>query len=647
YPDGKGFTFEYNAAGRRTRRVGHDGYTLNYGYDAAGRLQSLTQGNTNVLVTYTYDAAGQFVREDKGNGTFTTYTYDAAGQVVALTNHASLVTFHSFFNYTYDAKGNRLTMTTAAGLTSYGYDALNQLIGVTYPGGRHVTYAYDAAGNRTLVSDNGTNTVYTANSLNQYTQAGAVTFGYDTDGNMTSRTDSTGTTTYDYDTENRLVRVATPTNGVFQYTYDALGNRTAVTHNGVTSRYLHDPIGLVDVAAEYAAGGSLVARYDHALGLVARTDSGGNPAFYSFDALGNTRELTGTGGTVLNAYDYDAFGETTVTNEAVPNAFRFVGRVGITEESANQHYMRARFFLAESGRFGSPDPAHLSGGDANLYRYALNNPVNYLDPSGRFWNIAAGAIIGGGFYLFENGVKSGIEGKWTGNWVGFGASVVVGGLTSGLAVEAVGAVGLGVLKAASAGLTSILDEMGKPKEKIGPLDEGNFIAGLVGSGLGSAFGGSLSKWVLGSIERELLAAFAEGSYEELIGRTTEFVGVVGVVPWVSQSAVSTFVVRPFDPNDKIGPTGIGPNRVVSAQDEMEYMIRFENTATASAPVQELIVVDYLDAGLDWTTARFKEMAYGGRMITPPVGSQSFSIRDTPPADSPAITGIAAGQMVVN
>lgn len=119
------------------------------------------------------------------------------------------------------------------------------------------------------------------------------------------------------------------------------------------------------------------------------------------------------------------------------------------------------------------------------------------------------------------------------------------------------------------------------------------------------------------------------------------------VPGEDGGSATNDVVRPIDPNDKLGPAGVGPNRVVSAQDEMEYMIRFENFATASAPVQELIVVDYLDAGLDWTTARFKEMAYGGRIITPAAGSQSFAIRDTPPADSPALTGIAAAQMVVN
>ena len=646
YPDGKGFTFEYNAAGRRTRRLGHDGYTLNYGYDAAGRLETLTEGATNEMVRYVYDSAGRLTRETKGNGTFTTYVSDLAAQVVALTNHAPDGVAQSYFNYTYDAKGNRLTMTTAAGVTSYGYDALNQLTGVTYPGGRHVTYAYDAAGNRTLVSDNGTNTAYSANSLNQYTQAGAATFGYDPDGNMTSRTHATGTTTYDYDAENRLVRVATPSNGVFQYTYDALGNRTAVAHDGVTNRYLHDPIGLVDVAAEYDTVGSLVARYDHALGLVARSDALGKPAFYSFDALGNTRELTGTGGSLLNVYDYDAFGAATVASETVGNAFRFVGRLGVAEEGANLHYMRSRFYSAASGGFVSPDPTLLNGGDANLYRYAQNNPVNQLDPSGKFAQIAAGAALGGVFYVFENGVKSGVgylmDGKWEwkGNWVGFGASVFYGGMTAAVPVAGVGALGHGIVRVANTVMANVMDAMGSSNKD---FNGGDFIAGLVGSGLGSAFGGSLSKWVLGSASR----AITEASYEELIARTVEFAGVVGVVPLVFQSAASTAVVRPRDPNDKIGPAGIGPNRVVSSQDEMEYMVRFENFATASAPVQELIVVDYLDAGLDWTTARFKEMAYGGRIITPAVGSQSFVIRDTPPADSPAITGIAAAQMVVN
>ncbi|MEI8196737.1 MAG: DUF11 domain-containing protein [Phycisphaerae bacterium] len=105
------------------------------------------------------------------------------------------------------------------------------------------------------------------------------------------------------------------------------------------------------------------------------------------------------------------------------------------------------------------------------------------------------------------------------------------------------------------------------------------------------------------------------------------------------------VVRPKDPNDKIGPIGIGPHQVVSASDPMEYMVRFENAVSATAPVQELIVVDYLDTNLDWTTVEFKQIAYGDRMITPPANSQSFSLRDAP-TNSNTITGVAAAKMFV-
>jgi YD repeat-containing protein len=379
YPDGKGFTFEYNAAGRRTRRTGTDGYILNYGYDAAGRLETLTDGNNDLMVRYAYDPAGRLQRETKGNGTYTTYSYDLAGQVLEVTNHAPDGTVQSFYRYTYDAKGNRLTMTTLVGVTHYEYDALNQLIGVTYPDNRHVTYEYDAAGNRKTVNDNGANTTYTANSLNQYTQAGPTSFQYDTDGNMTGKSDTAGTTTYQYDVENRLVRVETPAEGIFEYTYDALGNRTAVTHDGVTSRYLHDPIGLVDVAAEYDNSGTLVARYDHGLGLVARTDGSGNEAFYSFDALGNTRELTDGSGQVVNEYDYDAFGRVTLSSAAIPNDYKFGARLGVADGGQELVFKNAANYDPISGRTLS---ARELGGtnvlETPVYSSA-NNPSKLLD----------------------------------------------------------------------------------------------------------------------------------------------------------------------------------------------------------------------------------------------------------------------------
>ena len=199
-------------------------------------------------------------------------------------------------------------MASMAGMTTYGYDALNQLTSVYYPSDRQVTYAYDASGNRMAVNDTGTNTTYAANSVNEYTQTGATTFLYDADGNLTNQTVASGTTTYQYDFDNRLVGVVTPANDTWQYVYDSLGNRTAAVHNGATNSFLVDPVGIADEAAEYNSSGMLVARYDDGLGLVSRVDASGNPAYYGFDGLGNTRQLTGNGGSTLNSYDcYELF----------------------------------------------------------------------------------------------------------------------------------------------------------------------------------------------------------------------------------------------------------------------------------------------------------------------------------------------------
>ena len=632
YPDGKGFTFSYNAAGHRTRRAGHDGYTLLYGYDGAGRLQSLSNNVSGLEVSYLYDSAGQLIRENKGNGTYTTYTYDLAGQVLALTNCAPNGVAQSFFNYTYDLKGNRLTMTTAAGATSYGYDALNQLTSVTYPGGRHVTYAYDAAGNRITVSDNGTNTVYSANILNQYTQAGAASFGYDNDGNLISRSDLTGITTYQYDAENRLTQVTTPTNGVFQYAYDALGNRTTVTHNGTTTRHLHDPVGLVDVAAEYDVGGTLVARYDHALGLVARADSGGNTAFYSFDALGNTREITGTGGAVLNAYDYDAFGAAKVVTEAMVNPFKFVGQLGVTEEGTQLHFMRARSFTSELGRFIAKDPLNFSGGDLNLYGYAQNQPVQFVDPLGTTTLMQARHMlttmlrnnnpddrkIQRANHYFENRLNMGgsedlatslVKAAWwtsaTVAWAVVKNDIIFVNATFNLDIRP--------------------NHLRIGKFGFNETEERNHWIyadwGEVGAGLWGVWDGL---W-----EFDPPKLFLPQNVIQYL------------------NSANSSVVRPRDPNDKIAPAGVGPNHVVPAQDEMDYMIRFENFATASAPVQELIVVDYLDANFDWSTVKFKEIAYGGRILVVTNQAQTFNIRDVPPTNSPAVTGVGVASMVVN
>lgn len=386
YHDGKGFTFAYDAAGRRTRRTSHDGYTLRYFYNSLGKLKRLEDGTGRQIIQYLYDGAGRLSRENKGNNTWTTYEYDAAGQVLRLVNYGTNGVPISRFDYTYDANGNRTSMTTLEGKTSYVHDSIGQLTGVTYPSGRNVTYAYDAAGNRTAVNDDGTNMLYTVNGLNQYAQVGDSNYLYDADGNLTNKLSSF----FVYDSENRLISLTTPA-GIWSYTYNAFGNRVETTHNGDTTKYAIDPIGLGNVVAVFDGGDGLIARYDHGLGLVDRKDSAGNTAYYSFSVIGHTTELTDSRGIVKNTYSYDPFGISLSKVEAVDNPFEFVGRFGVMNDGDEITYMRERFYSQAVGRFLSTDPIGIEG-DINLYRYANNSPTRFVDPKGENLVVGIGVL---------------------------------------------------------------------------------------------------------------------------------------------------------------------------------------------------------------------------------------------------------------
>ncbi|MFM7583167.1 MAG: hypothetical protein ACKO9F_10695 [Caldilinea sp.] len=71
------------------------------------------------------------------------------------------------------------------------------------------------------------------------------------------------------------------------------------------------------------------------------------------------------------------------------------------------------------------------------------------------------------------------------------------------------------------------------------------------------------------------------------------------------------VVRPIDPNDKIGPAGLGAQKIVATDSALHYTINFENMPIATAPVQELFITDDLDVNLDWSSLQLTSIAYGG------------------------------------
>src|ERR1019366_7232338 len=99
------------------------------------------------------------------------------------------------------------------------------------------------------------------------------------------------------------------------------------------------------------------------------------------DRLGSVRQNVSDGGTLLDAINYDSFGQIlSETDASAGDRFKFTAREwdGLFDE----YYYRRRYYGADTGRFKSIDPMGFAAGDSDLYRYVGNGPTNFTDPTG-------------------------------------------------------------------------------------------------------------------------------------------------------------------------------------------------------------------------------------------------------------------------
>jgi RHS repeat-associated protein len=385
-------TVLYGTDGNITQIVDQTGFTVNYGYDAVGRLSKLTDGNGNLIESYTYDPAGNLKSETKGNGTSTTYQYNADGDTTQITNLAPGGSINSQMTYAYSAVGEVTSTTTGGVTTAYQYDADGELISASSPGDT-ILYAYDPDGNRTSVTDNGVVTNYVSNDVNEYTSTTTngvtTTYQYDANGNLIAATTGGQTTSYTFNTVNQLTAVSGP-NGTFSYAYDALGYQISSTTDGQTTNNLIDPFGLGNVAAQFASSGNLIAHFTYGLGLVSQVTASGTADYYDYNLQGSTIGITNSAGAYVNQYGYDPFGQVTTVSAGVANPFTFVGQDGVSSDGNGLIYMRARYYDVSTGQFVSEDPLGFVGSGANLRGYAQNGPIQITDPLGLFPNTVSG-----------------------------------------------------------------------------------------------------------------------------------------------------------------------------------------------------------------------------------------------------------------
>lgn len=328
-------TYTYDLAGNLTRITYPDASEVNYAYDDANRLITVTNSFSE-QAAYTYQA-GRLTGFTNFNGIQTAYAYDQANR---LTGIASSVANYQF---TLDANGNRVSSIETEPL------APAPTMGSTI-------YGYNAAGNRLL-------------------SAGSPAFTYDDEGQL----NSAGDTPYIFDSDRRLAAIGSTA----QFFYDGTGKRLKAVRSGVTTRYIYDPWG--NLLAEADALNRITRKYIYGNGLLSVVTPDARYC-YHFNATGSTVALTDMSQAVVNSYAYDPFGVILGQQETISQPFKFVGQYGVMAEPSptggqtGLYYMRARYYDPNVGRFISEDPIGFAGGDVNLSAHVRNQP---LDQQGR------------------------------------------------------------------------------------------------------------------------------------------------------------------------------------------------------------------------------------------------------------------------
>jgi len=263
-------SYSYDAVGRRTTMSVTGQESVYYGYDNGGRLTQITKGTSTVA--FSYDPADRITSMTLPNGVVTEFGYDAGSQLTSLIYRKGATALGSL-SYEYDATGQIAKMggtlahaNLSQSLGSASYDSANEMLTFGTQG-----LTYDANGNLT---GNGVST-YTWDARNQLVSISGpgltASFLYDAFGRRVSKTINGVTTSFLYDgasiVQEQLGGVASAnllaggvdevfvreeSSNSWSLLLDALGSVVAMTDAAgeIRTQYTYEPFGATTSVGE-------------------------------------------------------------------------------------------------------------------------------------------------------------------------------------------------------------------------------------------------------------------------------------------------------------------------------------------------------------------------------------------------------------
>jgi RHS repeat-associated protein len=391
------FTYVYDNNGNVTSRTYPDGTVVTAGFDDGGQMVGVT--DPGGAVQFVYDPDGNPITTVFPNGVTRATVFDGASRVAEVKNTAGTVVL-SKFNYTRDNNGNPTSIdyTNSTGLSltesqRLTYDTADRLTKVCYTttacaAANTTTWTYDKNGNR-LTEKIGSAAISTytydaADQLGGITGAGAKTFTYNPNGDQLTA----GTDTFTYNTA-RQTTGSTVTGTQRTFTYDGNNNRsTTSTAGAVAVAELWDTVGgLPNLAVERNATGVVQRRYTYGRGtetLRYQDVAAGTAGWYQTDALGSVANITNTTGAATATYTYSPFGTARLNTQTAGYAGNPLKYTGQKLDPTGTYNLRARQYNPSLGRFTQTDAMPMGAGSSfeAAYVYVGSNPVTYLDTSG-------------------------------------------------------------------------------------------------------------------------------------------------------------------------------------------------------------------------------------------------------------------------